>query len=49
MGSGVKLWVHGHIHKQSDYKIKDTRIICNPRGYPDEPNPHFDPSLVVEI
>ena len=29
-----KLWVHGHTHCSMDYKIMDTRIIANPRGYP---------------
>ncbi|MEG3860085.1 metallophosphoesterase [Microcoleus sp. herbarium12] len=47
--SGAKLWVHGHIHNQLDYKIASTRVICNPRGYPDEPNDCFDPELVIEI
>jgi len=27
------LWVHGHIHAASDYRIGGTRIVCNPRGY----------------
>lgn len=49
LGSEVKLWIHGHNHNQSDYTIGATRIICNPRGYPDEPNINFNPSLVVEI
>jgi len=31
-----KLWIHGHMHDSSDYKIGGTRIICNPRGYPRE-------------
>lgn len=44
------LWVHGHIHTSSDYKIGATRVICNPRGYvPFELNRGFDPDLVVEI
>jgi predicted phosphodiesterase len=47
--SGARIWIHGHIHKQSDYKIGNTRVICNPRGYPDEPNQCFNPSLVIEI
>jgi Icc-related predicted phosphoesterase len=29
----AKLWVHGHIHTPSDYKLGETRVICNPRGY----------------
>ena len=27
------LWVHGHIHKASDYHVGTTRVVCNPRGY----------------
>ncbi len=29
----VKLWIHGHMHDQSDYMIGSTRVVCNPRGY----------------
>jgi predicted phosphodiesterase len=29
----IKVWTHGHTHHNYDYKIGDTRIICNPRGY----------------
>ena len=36
-GSGAALWVHGHIHRAADYSVGGTRVICNPRGYPDEP------------
>jgi len=31
---GVDLWVHGHTHNTFDYRIADTRVVCNPRGYP---------------
>ena len=27
------LWVHGHVHHAVDYRIGDTRVVCNPRGY----------------
>jgi Icc-related predicted phosphoesterase len=47
--SGALLWVHGHIHHQSDYQIGQTRIICNPRGYPQEMNSCFNPGLTLEI
>lgn len=30
----IKLWTHGHTHHNFDYTIGDTRIVCNPRGYP---------------
>jgi predicted phosphodiesterase len=44
------LWVHGHLHNSSDYRVGATRVVCNPRGYfPDDLNPTFDPELVVEI
>ena len=29
----IKLWVHGHTHEKLDYRIGETRIVCNPRGY----------------
>lgn len=51
------LWVHGHIHDSSDYCVGNTRVICNPLGYPERntggqwipENADFDPHLVVEI
>lgn len=53
------LWIHGHIHRNADYVIGSTRVLANPRGYPNEPrliaeygrreNPDFDPTLVVEV
>lgn len=30
------LWLHGHTHVPCDYKIGETRVVCNPRGYPRE-------------
>lgn len=48
--SGAALWVHGHVHRSADYMIGRTRVVCNPRGYvPSEPNPDFQPDLVVEV
>ncbi|WP_439616225.1 metallophosphoesterase [Shinella sp.] len=44
------LWVHGHIHSPSDYRIGKTRVVCNPLGYPDEPSRKtFNPSLVIDL
>lgn len=42
------LWVHGHTHSSFDYRLGQTRVLCNPRGYPGE-NPYFQPGLVVEV
>ena len=46
------LWLHGHMHSSSDYRIGRTRVICNPRGLVSEVNEGnllFDPNLVIEI
>lgn len=43
-----RLWVHGHVHSCFDYMVGETRVICNPHGYPGE-NVAFDPALIVEI
>ena len=49
------LWVHGHNHDGFDYRVGDTRVLANPKGYgpqrrggPPE-NAAFDPRLVVEV
>jgi hypothetical protein len=44
-----RLWIHGHIHHSSDYLIGKTRVLANPRGYPDQGNAGFVPGLVVEV
>ena len=44
------LWIHGHTHDSFDYKVHDTRVICNPRGYVGyELNDNFDKTLMVEL
>lgn len=45
------LWIHGHMHRSSDYFMGNTRVIANPKGYPvgDGANPDFNPQLVVEV
>ncbi len=47
--SRARLWVHGHIHSQSNYLIGETRVIANPRGYPKEEVGDFQPDLVIEV
>ncbi|EAU41318.1 putative phosphoesterase [Fulvimarina pelagi HTCC2506] len=42
------LWVHGHIHAASDYRIGATRIIANPLGRADERS-GFDANFVTEV
>jgi hypothetical protein len=48
-----RYWLRGHVHKSLDYTIGDTRVICNPRGYPGpggtRESPNFDPHLTIEV
>jgi predicted phosphodiesterase len=46
---GAALWVHGHTHATLDYVIGQTRVVCNARGYADEPVEGFQPGLVVTL
>ncbi len=48
--SDVALWIHGHTHDILDYQLNGTRVVCNPRGYPNEWREGiFDPGLVVSL
>jgi Icc-related predicted phosphoesterase len=44
-----RLWMHGHVHRSADYSLSGTRVLANPRGYPDSLNPAFDPRLLVNL
>lgn len=33
LASRADLWLHGHTHRFSDYRIGACRVVCNPRGY----------------
>lgn len=39
--AGPDLWIHGHTHNPEDYSIGRTRVMANPKGYPDQDIP-FD-------
>ncbi|MGY2263233.1 metallophosphoesterase [Pseudomonas sp. SDO55104_S430] len=46
------LWLHGHTHGSFDYRVGNTRVVCNPRGYAGNgvnENPEFNGALVLEI
>ena len=45
----IALWVHGHTHNSSDYRIGGTRVVSNPRGYVSELNPDFKPCLLIDV
>jgi Icc-related predicted phosphoesterase len=42
-------WVHGHTHSTCDYRVGATRVVCNPRGYPNERDASFDQRRVVRV
>lgn len=42
-----KLVIHGHTHERRDYMFEETRVVCNPVGYPGE-NADFTP-LIVDV
>jgi Icc-related predicted phosphoesterase len=44
-----QFWIHGHIHVPIKYEIGDTKVICNPHGYMNEPYNGFDKKLMIEI
>lgn len=32
--SDIKLWVCGHVHHKHSYMVGNTKVVCNPLGYP---------------
>jgi len=46
------LWLHGHTHGSFDYRVGNTRVICNARGYAKNginENPEFNGSYVIDL
>ena len=46
------LWLHGHTHGSFDYRVGNTRVVCNPRGYAKNginENPDFDDAFVIDL
>lgn len=43
-----RYWMHGHFHSSLRYRIFETEVICNPRGYIGHyPNSRFDPEFSI--
>lgn len=42
------LWCHGHTHVGADYQLGETRVVCNPFGYPGEKTTTWKP-LDLEV
>jgi Icc-related predicted phosphoesterase len=45
----IKVWVHGHMHDPVDYKIGETRVLSNPRGYVPYEGDQFIPGFYFEV
>jgi Icc-related predicted phosphoesterase len=45
----IKVWVHGHMHDPVDYKIGETRVLANPRGYIPYEGDAFLPGFYFEV
>jgi predicted phosphodiesterase len=46
----AKVWTHGHTHRNWDYMINETRVLCNPYGYfGHATNGQFDPKFTFEV
>ncbi|MCJ2046366.1 metallophosphoesterase [Methylobacterium sp. J-078] len=45
---GPDLWLHGHVHRHSDYRVGRTRIVCNARGHVDE-STGFISGMIIEV
>lgn len=52
---GADLWIYGHTHESRDFRTGATRVVSNAKGYgpwragESWENPHFDPTLTIEI
>jgi predicted phosphodiesterase len=44
-----KLLLHGHTHAAVNFKLGETRVICNPAGYPGEKFEGYQKNLVVTV
>lgn len=44
----AKPWVHGREHTSLDYRVVETRALCNPHSDETE-HPDFDLALVAEV
>jgi hypothetical protein len=46
---GPTAWIHGHTHRARNDHLGATRMVSNPRGYPDQPRTGFAPDFVLDI
>lgn len=44
----IDSWIHGHTHSSFSYKIGNTTVRCNPKGYYDQ-NKAFNPEMYFDV
>lgn len=42
-------WIHGHTHRARHDTLGTTRVVSNPRGYPDQTDLGFQPTLTITL
>ena len=48
--SNIKLWTQGHTHHAFTYKVGETLVACNPRGYEGyEPDSGWSKDLIIDL
>jgi len=46
----IIMWTQGHTHHAFEYKVGETLVVCNPRGYEGyEPDSGWDVNKIIEI
>ncbi len=46
----AQLWLHGHLHAPSDYRVGNCRVVANPLGYARKNEQvHYRPDLCLEL
>ena len=43
------LWIYGHTHGGVSQTYANTKLICNPAGYPSESGGNYRPKLILEV
>lgn len=47
--SGALMWIHGHTHRSLEYQLGGTRVLTNQKGYPNQLDTGFQPTLVASL
>ena len=45
----IAYWICGHCHTAIEYAIGETKVICNPKGYPHEHGNGFNPLKTLSV